>query len=122
MRFILSVIFIIITSYSYGQNITWFDINKDKPGFPENRMVKNIYDTAVLYKGNVTCSHEWAFKQRVFKMTSCAVFHGPAGCPDEWLNEFRICKKCLRHENITEIRIVETKEDEYESLASKLKI
>lgn len=49
--------------------------------------------------GSEGCDHEWATQVvTVNSMTSCAVLHGPCGCPDRWPREGRICRKCLQKE------------------------
>lgn len=92
--------------------------------------VKSIYDTSVLYEGRkfeyIICLHNWTEKDVRNGMysspfISCAVYHGETGCPDKWAKFQRICKSCLRWEEIKETRIIEEKKDEFEETLERLK-
>jgi hypothetical protein len=106
MKFYLLIILVIIGTAAYGQacidnvmptpTITNSGVRPFSIGgsMPE---VKSTYDTLILNVGDARCTHEWVFKQRIYRLTYCASWHDEAGCPDNWSNEFQICKKCLRH-------------------------
>lgn len=79
------------------------------------------YDTVILFKGLLRCNHKWAVKETPISYISCAVMHDDTGCPNNWLNEYRICTICLRHENIKETRYVVYPKDEYTEYFNKLK-
>ena len=81
--------------------------------------IASKFDTIVLNAGKSKCTHDWAIKRRNNSMIRCAVFHAGMTCPNDWMNLFRICKVCFRHENIKETQY--TKEDEYEATIKKLK-
>lgn len=107
-----------IVNFSFGQ--TYPIITTGGQYFRLDVEVVSRYDTTVLNAGSPNCTHEWVMKKRVFSPFACAVGHGPSGCPNDWTNEYRICRICLRHENIKEIRTEVSKPNDYEALVEKI--
>lgn len=116
MRFIIALL-LLSSLGSYGQLTTLaahtysYDI------------VKTKYDTTVLNGGDtILCPHKFVKKTVSKNYGTCAVFHDAAGCPDTWVNEFSICRFCLRHIHVKESRFVEqpAKEETYDELLNKL--
>lgn len=57
----------------------------------------------VLYEGDQNCAHDYINSSPMQKGVgmACAVLHtGPCGCDWNWPHFRRICKKCLRHEDV----------------------
>lgn len=57
----------------------------------------------VLFEGDQNCGHDYINSSPMQKGIgmACAVFHtGPCGCDWNWPHFRRICKKCLRHEDV----------------------
>lgn len=57
----------------------------------------------VLYEGDKNCAHDYINSSPMQKGVgmACAVLHtGPCGCDWNWPHFRRICKKCLRHEDV----------------------
>lgn len=73
----------------------------------EKYRIISKYDTTVLNAGNINCPHNYVAQKQKYKSLGCAVYHGAIGCPDYWDNRNEICKTCLRHINIKEIRSIE---------------
>jgi len=91
----------------------------------ERAEVVSKYDTTILNIGDEKCLHIFATQKPNYSNLgqSCGVFHGAAGCPNNWLNEKRICTKCLRHIQIKEGRTVNElppPKDEYQEALDKL--
>lgn len=108
------------TGTTFGGLVQWAP-NSLMSSTISNTIVKSKSDTTVLNKGNVSHTHEWAYKKKVISNIFCAVYHGETGCPDNWPNDFRICSGCLRHENIrTSYYSVEVP-DKYEESVKKIK-
>lgn len=121
-RLITLLALIVATQFIQAQEV----INRlDGNGFvfstqiPTQTEIVSKFDTVILNAGKVKCKHEWAIKRPTLSTISCAVYHNSFTCPDYWLNQFRVCKWCLRHENIKETQYI--KEDEYEATIKKLK-
>jgi hypothetical protein len=87
-----------------------------------NVNVLSKYDTTVLYNGSAECKHHFVSKKenRLSWATTCAVNHGPEGCPADWLNEMKICTICLKHIQVKETRYTEPIKDEYTEALNKL--
>ena len=83
--------------------------------------VKSTYDTTTLYSGDASCNHSYAAEFVPPSFMSCAVYHGEAGCPNDWYNRNEICVKCLKHIHVQETRSVVTKKDPYQEALERLK-
>jgi hypothetical protein len=42
------------------------------------------------------CGHDWVFENE-WRISTCAVLHGPCGCEREWPDRKQICKQCGLH-------------------------
>lgn len=88
---------------------------------PINTKVITAYDTTVVKESvKHDCLHIWVQEKIKFSSVSCAVFHGAAGCPDNWLKAHSICRLCLKKILVRETRRTETVLDEYEELDKQL--
>lgn len=121
----LTIILILMTGQSFAQVTTLSISGTDSFGVFADIVRLNVeweskYETKVLNEGNKDCQHNWVQKRVPFSGISCAVYHDARGCPNDWKNDFRVCKICLRHENIIENRVA-IKTDSYEDIVSKIK-
>lgn len=81
------------------------------------------FDTTVKNEGKCIahCNHEWVGEITKRSLFSCAVYHGAAGCPDNWLKQNSICRICLKKIYVEELRYTKPKVDEYQQLEEQLK-
>ena len=92
-----------------------------------NGKVVTTSDTSIIHKGDEDCTHKWVKQSDYINIelglrASCMVYHGPAGCPNEWPVDFLICKNCLRHIKVSEQREWVSVENEYNKLVDKIPI
>lgn len=122
MRCLLLVVFMATVNFSFGQSLPSSFTAANIGNTYSNRDIEVVsrYDTTILNVGNPNCRHEWVVKKHIFNPSACAVNHGPSGCPNDWTNEYRICRICLRHENIKETRTEVSKPNDYEALIEKI--
>lgn len=114
MRKLLITVLLIAISFSLKAQ---FNLGVSKVITPQYVITVKV-DTTILNKGDKSCYHNFIYKQVNSLSMSCAVNHYNGICPDRLTNEFRICNKCFRHENLKQVFI---KEDGYEDLIKKIK-
>lgn len=135
MRYIIFIFFILCTLSAKSQQDDKFRPKRSRGEFtwytgeysPKQGDIIRRYDTTILYQGedNQCEKHEWVSKinlsERSFPLgEACSVGHGPIGCPDDWLNIYQICSKCLRWEKVKEERVFIEKKDPYNVLLEKV--
>lgn len=58
-------------------------------------IVKN--ETIILNVGSIKCKHDFKIQEKT--IIPCNAVHGIEGCPNNWVNETKICIICSRQEN-----------------------
>lgn len=86
---------------------------------PAGRHLPATDTTIVLNKGKADCPHEWVDKKPMYHSDiTNAVYINPES--DRSWEIFRICKQCLRHENVKYFSKWVLNKDEYGELVKKI--
>lgn len=84
---------------------------------------KTIYDTTVLYEGEKECKHQFVgeFESRLIITDGTFINGYKRGDSEEIYKEKKICRICLKHIEVREMRIMEKRVDRYQEALEKLK-
>lgn len=126
----LTIIILFISSLCYGQS--WVTVVPSKEfttleypvsSFghrPAGHHLPATDTTIVLNKGKANCSHDWVEQKPMsYSTMSNAVYINPDS--DKSWEKLRICKHCLRHEQINYFSKWVLNKDEYGELLKKIK-
>lgn len=127
MKYILSLLFILVVGTSFGQfSAQTFSIPRHDTIIYGDlimhgiRAVQSRVDTTVLFNGLEESNHvhQYVAEQKEMPYETLAIWCGDFGCPQDWLDEKQICEICLRHIHLKETRWYE---DKYTKALERLK-